>query len=312
MEKLDITPFQAAISGGIASLASKTATAPLDRVKILMQAQNKHFKDLGILETTTKIVKKENVKALFKGNGTQMVRIIPYGAISFASYEFFKSLLPPQSSPDSHWNKFVAGAGAGVVTVTTTYSLDTIRTRLAFQVRNNKYSGIIMAGRSIYNTEGGIRGLYRGIVPSLVGSLPQFGLTFYGFEASKSYLLKHENYNWAKKIDEDGTKTLSGPAKLLCGAVAGPIGQMISYPLDVARKKMQLGHYSGRATVEVLRNIYREYGVVGGLYRGASINFIKAIPAASVTFYVYETLKQIFSNQRRENGFSENREVDQS
>ena len=92
----------------------------------------------------------------------------------------------------------------------------------------------------------------------------------------------------------------------------GPIGQMISYPLDVARKKMQLGHYSGRATVEVLRNIYREYGVVGGLYRGASINFIKAIPAASVTFYVYETLKQIFSNQRRENGFSENREVDQS
>ena len=78
---------------------------------------------------------------LFKGNGTQMVRIIPYGAISFASYEFFKSLLPPQSSPDSHWNKFVAGAGAGVITVTTTYSLDTIRTRLAFQVRNNKYSG---------------------------------------------------------------------------------------------------------------------------------------------------------------------------
>ena len=83
------------------------------------------------------------------------------------------------------------------------------------------FIGIIMAGRSIYNTEGGIRGLYRGIVPSLVGSLPQFGLTFYGFEASKSYLLKHENYNWAKKIDEDGTKTLSGPAKLLCGAVAG-------------------------------------------------------------------------------------------
>merc|ERR1712126_342411 len=218
--------------------------------------------------------------------------------MGFASYECFKSLIPSPSSPDSHWNKFVAGAGAGVCTVTATYPLDTIRTRLAYQVRNNKYSGIIMAGTLIYKTEGGIRGLYRGMAPSLVGSLPQVGLAFYGFEASKSYLLRHEKFSWAKKIEDDGTRTLSGPAKLFCGAVAGPLGQTVSYPLDVARKKMQLGHCSGRATIDVLRNVYKEYGIVRGLFRGASINFLKAIPAAAVTFYVYETLKQKFGARK--------------
>lgn len=41
--------------------------------------------------------------------------------------------------------------------------------------------------------------------------------------------------------------------------------------------------------------VYREYGIVRGLYRGMSINYIRAVPMAAVTFTAYEIMKQFFN-----------------
>lgn len=140
---------------GVAGMCSKTAVAPLDRIKILLQAHSKHYKHLGVFSGLRQIVKLESFWALYKGNGAQMVRIFPYAATQFTAFEIYKKqlaiVLPPQFLYVKHADKFFAGAAAGVTAVTLTYPLDVVRARLAFQVTGeHKYSGIYNTAMTIF------------------------------------------------------------------------------------------------------------------------------------------------------------------
>lgn len=47
--------------------------------------------------------------------------------------------------------------------------------------------------------------------------------------------------------------------------------------------------------IETLKNIYREDGIVRGVYRGMSINYLRAIPMVSASFTTYELMKQLLN-----------------
>jgi len=126
------------LAGGVAGMCSKTAVAPLDRIKILLQAHNKHYKSFGVLSGLKEIYVRESFLALYKGNGAQMVRIFPYAAIQFTSHEMYKKWFAVTLGPSSHIGRFLSGSCAGVTAVCMTYPLDTIRARLAFQVKTIK------------------------------------------------------------------------------------------------------------------------------------------------------------------------------
>ncbi|KAL5233529.1 hypothetical protein ACI65C_000939 [Semiaphis heraclei] len=273
------------LAGGVAGMCSKTTVAPLDRIKILLQAHNKHYANFGVFSGLAEIVKRESFFALYKGNGAQMVRVFPYAAIQFTSFEFYKT--------------FVAGSSAGVTAVTITYPLDTIRARLAFQVTGEHvYNGIIHTAKSIIQNEGGVKALYRGFVPTLCGMVPYAGLTFFCFESIKKFCLKTLPTWFSKPSDKDsGGAVLTIPAKLLCGGLSGALAQCVSYPLDVTRRRMQLSSMDnnakyGHGMIKTLVTVYRTDGITNGLYRGMSINFIRAVPMVAVSFSTYELMKQ--------------------
>ncbi|XP_055310622.1 solute carrier family 25 member 16-like isoform X1 [Sitodiplosis mosellana] len=291
------------LAGGVAGMCSKTAVAPLDRIKILLQAHSNHYKHLGVFSGLRHIVRKESLWALYKGNSAQMVRIFPYAATQFTAFEFYKRYVGtviPTNRLIKNSDKFIAGAGAGVTAVTLTYPLDTIRARLAFQVTGeHKYSGIVHTALSVMKNEGGIRGLYRGFVPTLTGMVPYAGFSFYCFESVKFFCMKYAPQYTCNKCDKNtGGLVLSIPAKLLAGGLAGAIAQSFSYPLDVTRRRMQLAMMDpetarfGVGMVSTLKHIYNENGIVRGLYRGMSINYLRAIPMVAVSFSTYEVLKQ--------------------
>lgn len=77
---------------GVAGMCSKTTVAPLDRIKILLQAHSIHYKHLGVFSGLKHIVQKESFIALYKGNGAQMVRIFPYAATQFTAFEIYKKV----------------------------------------------------------------------------------------------------------------------------------------------------------------------------------------------------------------------------
>ncbi|GBO27079.1 Graves disease carrier protein, partial [Araneus ventricosus] len=90
VKKTDVY-FKSFIAGGVAGMCAKTTVAPLDRIKILLQAHNHHYKHYGVFSGLRGIVQKESVIGLYKGNGAQMVRIFPYGAVQFVSFEIYKT-----------------------------------------------------------------------------------------------------------------------------------------------------------------------------------------------------------------------------
>ena len=221
-----------------------------------------------------------------------MARVFPQGALQFACYEILKRTIPVVSGwkKNDHNLKFVAGSVSGLISVTATYPLDAIRARLANQVAGEtKYRGIVHTGVVIFRTEGGMRGLYRGLLPTLIGIIPYSGLAFYFFELNKSLVVTH--CPWARVVETDGSVRVSLTARLLCSGLAGAFSQTISYPLDVVRRRMQVGGLEG-GMMKIFWTTYLEAGVIRGLFRGMTVNYMRAIPQTAVLFSVYETMKE--------------------
>lgn len=281
------------LSGGIAGVVSKTVVAPLDRVKILLQTKNPRYYGLGVFRTLVKINETEGVQALWKGNGATIIRVFPYAAIQFMSYEKFKKLIIPQDGKKNSLLHLTCGSLAGATAVIFTYPLDLIRARLAAQVEVDRYRNSFHGLREMYRQEGPTS-WFKGMRATLQGIVPYAGINFSVFETLKFYSPK----------DERGE--LPPIWKLICGGIAGPVGQTVSYPFDTVRRRQQTwGFAQGtqeviqKSTWVVMKQILREEGI-RGLFKGISINYLKATPTVGITFFVYETLKSSFTRLHHE------------
>ena len=162
-----------------------------------------------------------------------------------------------------------------------------------------------MRYRSVWHTlttivrEEGARGLYRGYVPTVLGMIPYAGVAFYSYEVLKSQMMNRFSHVATRlSLDGSGTVVLTIPATLVCGGLAGIVAQTASYPLDVARRNMQVhGMVSDPQTspkvVKVLLGVYHKAGLVQGVFRGMSLNYYRAMPQVAVSFSVYELMKQL-------------------
>lgn len=263
--------------------------APLERLKILFQVQDmvggKNPKYQGILPSLRKILAEEGPRGFFKGNGANCVRVFPYVAIQFAVFDRVKPLLLPEGQDTlSPWRKVVGGAMAGVVSVVATYPLDAARARLTVQggLADTQYTGVVSAIRSMIQT-GGLRGVYRGVLPTIWGIAPYVGLNFAVFETLRMSAPRDEQGNPDALI------------LLACGGVAGACGQTAAYPMDVLRRRFQLSSLRGQPeytnTVGGLRAIVKAEGF-RGLYKGVVPNLIKVVPSIAIMFTTNELLQR--------------------
>jgi len=140
----------------------------------------------------------------------------------------------------------------------------------------------------VYKYEGGIRGLYRGLVPTAVGVAPYVGINFTAYESLRIVITPPEHKD-------------SIPRKLLCGALAGSISQTLTYPLDVLRRKMQvvgMKPTSGAGSLgyqydgawQAIGFVLRTEGW-RGMYRGLWPNLLKVAPSIATSFFTYELVK---------------------
>lgn len=296
------------IAGGAAGAVAKTAVAPLERIKILFQTRTEGFRSIGVCQSLKKVLNHEGVQGLYKGNGASILRIVPYAALHYMTYEQYRFWLW-ENCPSLGTGPIVdllAGSAAGGTAVLCTYPLDLARTKLAYQVvdkrptlRSNmgsihsptSYNGIQDVFRRVYS-EGGVRGLYRGVGPTLAGILPYAGLKFYIYEELK------------RRVPEEHQKSIL--LRLSCGAMAGLVGQTFTYPLDVVRRQMQVENLQAsevryRNTLDGLAGIMRNQGW-RQLFAGLSINYIKVVPSVAIGFTAYDVMKSwlnISSQQRK-------------
>lgn len=139
--------------------------------------------------------------------------------------------------------------------------------------------------------EEGPAGLYRGLTPSLIGVIPYAATNYFAYDAlSKAY-------KKAFKKEEIGNITT-----LLIGSAATAISSSATFPLEVARKKMQVGALNGRQYKHILHalsSILESEGIAG-LYRGLGPSYMKLVPAAGISFMCYEACKRILTENEEE------------
>jgi solute carrier family 25 protein 16 len=85
-------------------------------------------------------------------------------------------------------------------------------------------------------------------------------------------------------------------AQLLAGGLAGLVSQTASYPLEVIRRRMQVGGAVGDGhrlgIAETATRIYKEAGF-RGFWVGLTIGYVKVVPMVAVSFFTYERMKWV-------------------
>jgi len=101
-------PFAASfVAGGLAGAVSRTLVSPLERLKILLQVQGTGRSEykLSVPSALAKMWREEGLKGFMRGNGSNCIRIVPYSAVQFSSYGFYKRVC--SSSLFSHSKVFI-------------------------------------------------------------------------------------------------------------------------------------------------------------------------------------------------------------
>lgn len=218
---------------------------------------------------------------------------------------------------------------AGMVSVFFTYPLEVIRVRLAFETRVQNSSTLRSICRMIYNEHppptvhhphnpltaaaatvaektaprSGLANFYRGFSPTLLGMIPYAGASFLAHDTVSDLLrhpriVAHTTLPKTQRIESSTTShkpaQLRYWAELTAGGFAGFIAQTISYPLEVIRRRMQVGGVVGDGhrlgIAEVAKRIFREKGT-RGFFVGLTIGYVKIVPMSATAFLVYERSK---------------------
>ncbi|KAJ3369240.1 hypothetical protein HDU91_007413 [Kappamyces sp. JEL0680] len=246
---------------GVSGTVSKTLTAPIERVKLVIQTQDANPKIIsgevprytGIGNAFIRIFREQGLGAFWRGNFTNCIRYFPTQALNLASKDFFKSLFPKYNPKTEFWPFFganmLSGGAAGAFSLTFVYPLDYARTRLASDVGSGKrqFTGLFDCIKKTAQGPKGFLSLYQAKETTFVGI------------ASK----------WA---GAQFSVIMSG---------------YVTYPFDTVRRRLQMQAekpmndrlYSG--AVDCLNKIIKNEGF-GALFKGAGANILRGTGAALV------------------------------
>lgn len=284
--------------GGLAGCSAKTFVAPLERVRILAQTGTAGQHGMGAM--CRRVVEREGVAGLWRGNGVNCMRVFPSKAVLFSTNDFWKSVLSAMVAPGGGGGgsgvqrigvTFAAGSLAGLTSVMVTYPLDFLRTQVAGRV--NEQGQLWRIVRDTVRTDG-VRALYRGSTLSLAGALPYEGIKFCTFDAAQRFVEQRRSGAGSRansSADPNAPPRVGVVTKLWCGALAGTAAGFIMYPNDTVRKRMQVepaGTFRG--AVHCYTETFRDGGV-RRFYRGLAPYLVRMVPNSMIQFATYEWLK---------------------
>ncbi|KAI1232362.1 hypothetical protein IHE44_0006818 [Lamprotornis superbus] len=311
-----VSAAEAAAAGSASGLVTRVLVSPLDVLKIRFQLQieqlssrNPAAKYHGILQAVQRILREEGLAAFWKGHVPAQFLSVGFGAVQFMAFESLTELVHNVTSFDAR-HSFVHLMCGGLAACTATVAvqpMDTLRTRFAAQGEPKIYPNLRHAVVTMYQTEGP-QTFYRGLTPTLVAIFPYAGLQFFFYNILQQF---------SKWVIPAEAKYGASIKDLLCGSCAGVVSKSLTYPLDVVKKRLQVGGFEhARAAfgqvrtyggfLDCMRQIMREEGP-GGFFKGLSPSLLKAAFSSGLIFFWYElfcgllcTLKSPESTERKE------------
>jgi solute carrier family 25 phosphate transporter 23/24/25/41 len=270
-------------SGALAGVLSRTATAPLERLKILRQVHNLDHE--GMAQTFRRLYRTEGMRGLYKGNGVNAVRIAPYNAIQLASFQKYKDMLGIHDKPTS--KVILASSASAMTSIMVCYPLDVIRSTLTIQgengsVKQRAYKGIVDTAKDIYKKRG-FRGLYGGLNASLLGITPYVGMNLAMFDVLKHHFQPPVDHKYFDAFNFG------------LGAGSALFSVVTTYPFEVTRRRLQLSGILNRSEYSGIVDCVKKTWAKGptSFYTGLVPCCLRVIPAMSIVMLVNERMRSL-------------------
>jgi solute carrier family 25 (adenine nucleotide translocator) protein 4/5/6/31 len=280
------------LTGGVSAAVSKTAVAPIERVKLLLQVQDAsksiEKKYTGIIDVFVRVPKEQGFLALWRGNLANVIRYFPTQALNFAFKDTYKNMFMKGVDKKKDPWKFLfanlaSGGAAGATSLFFVYPLDFARTRLAADVGkkgSREFNGLVDCLVKIAKSDGPI-GLYRGFFVSVQGIIIYRAAYFGCFDTIKAMVStdpKNMNFFMTWAIAQVVT---------VCSGI-------LSYPWDTIRRRMMM--QSGRADImykntwDCAVKIVKNEGLKA-MYKGALSNVFRGTGGALV-LTIYDEIQK--------------------
>jgi len=277
-----LNPVENFMLSGVAAGISKTAAAPIERVKLLVQNQDEMIKQgrldkpyTGVMDCTRRTLASEGLAPFWRGNLANVIRYFPTQALNFTFKDTIKAIFacPKDASPTRKFATNIASGGfAGTLSLCFVYSLDFARTRLANDAKGKdgkrQYNGLIDVFRKTMATDG-IRGIYKGFVISAVGIFVYRGLYFGLYDTLKPLFL-----------GENPSAFMS----FFLGWAVTIVSGLASYPIDTIRRRMMMTAGTGtsyKGSIDCGMQILKNEGFMS-MMKGAGANVLRGVAGAGV------------------------------
>ncbi|GMN33780.1 hypothetical protein TIFTF001_004336 [Ficus carica] len=274
----------------------RTFVAPLERLKLEYMVRGEQKSLFDLIRT---IATSQGLKGFWQGNFVNILRTAPFKAVNFYAYDTYRNRLMKITGNEetTNFERFLAGAAAGITATVLCIPMDTIRTVMVAP-GGEALGGVIGAFRHMIRTEG-FFSLYKGLVPSIVSMAPS-GAVFYGvYDILKAaYLHSPEGRERIQRMKQGGEDLNAlqqlelGPIRtLLYGAIAGLCAEATTYPFEVVRRQLQMQAHAKRlSTLSTCVKIV-EQGGIPALYAGLVPSLLQVLPSAAISYFVYEFMK---------------------
>ncbi|KAK8652364.1 hypothetical protein V6N13_061384 [Hibiscus sabdariffa] len=275
------------VMAGMAAITSKSAAAPIERVKLLLQNQGEMIKRgqlhkpySGVGDCFKRVLREEGLFSFWRGNQANVIRYFPTQAFNFAFKGYFKSIfgLSKEKAGYMMWfaGNVASGSAAGATTSLFLYHLDYARTRLGTDGKGcsingqRQFKGLLDVYRKTLSSDG-IVGLYRGFGASIMGITLYRGMYFGIYDTMKPILL---------------VGPLEGNffASFFLGWSITTVSGVCAYPFDTVRRRMMLTSGQSlkyRSCFHAFREIIHLEGFPA-LFRGVTANMLLGVAGAGV------------------------------
>jgi solute carrier family 25 (adenine nucleotide translocator) protein 4/5/6/31 len=284
--------------GGVSGAVAKTITAPIERVKLLIQTQDANPRIRsgevprysGIINCFARVGREQGLLAFWRGNFTNIIRYFPTQAFNFAFKDAIKKLFP-RYDPKTEFGKFflvqmASGGLAGAGSLCIVYPLDYARTRLASDVGMGKRDFKGLADCLVKTASGpkGFFGLYNGFGVSVAGIIPYRGVYFGLYDSMRE-----------KNPYKNDLGLLGISSKFFVAQTTAIAAGYASYPFDTVRRRLQMQSekppekWLYKGTFDCFGKIVREEGI-RALFKGAGANALRTVGSALVLVF-YDQLQ---------------------
>jgi len=284
--------------GGVSGAIAKTITAPIERVKLIIQTQdaNPRIRSgevpryTGILNCFSRVYSEQGFLAFWRGNFTNVIRYFPTQAFNFAFKDTLKKIFP-RYNPKTEFGKFflvqmASGALAGAGSLCIVYPLDYARTRLASDVGSGKrdFNGLWDCLKRTASGPKGFLGLYNGFGVSVAGIIPYRGVYFGLYDSLRE-----------KNPYKDDTGLIAIASRFAVAQFTAIAAGYASYPFDTVRRRLQMQsekppeQWVYKGTLDCAKKVIAEEGTQA-LFKGAGANALRTVGSAMV-LVLYDSLQ---------------------